>query len=58
MDMRFGTWTVKSLYSAGTLKTVASKLAKQYKRSDGMRVVVSQQMTVHFSVAVEMLIIT
>jgi exonuclease III len=28
MDMRFGTWTVRSLYRAGSLKTVASELAK------------------------------
>jgi exonuclease III len=28
MDMRFGTWNVKSLCGAGLLKTVASELAK------------------------------
>jgi len=28
MDMRFGTWNVRSLYRAGLLKKVASKLAK------------------------------
>jgi len=28
MDMRFGTWNVRSLYRAGSMKTVASKLAK------------------------------
>jgi hypothetical protein len=26
MGMRFGTWNVRSLYRAGTLKTVASEL--------------------------------
>jgi len=26
--VRFGTWTVRSLYMAGSLKTVASELAK------------------------------
>jgi len=38
---------IRSLYSADSLKTVASELAKckiqwQYKKSDEMRVVVSQ----------------
>jgi exonuclease III len=28
MDMRFGTWNVRSLYRAGSLKTIASELAK------------------------------
>jgi exonuclease III len=28
MDMRFGTWNVRSLYRAGSLKTVAGKLGK------------------------------
>jgi hypothetical protein len=28
MDMRFGTWNVRSLYRSGSLKTVAEELAK------------------------------
>jgi len=28
MDMRFETWNVRSLYRAGSLKTVASELTK------------------------------
>jgi exonuclease III len=28
MDMRFGTWNVRSLYRAGSLKTVARELRK------------------------------
>jgi hypothetical protein len=28
MDMRFGTWNVRSLYGTGSLKTVASEQAK------------------------------
>jgi hypothetical protein len=28
MDMRFGKWTIRSLYRAGSLKAVASKLVK------------------------------
>jgi hypothetical protein len=54
MDMRFGSWNVRSLYGTGSLKTVTSELAK-YKleqvaveRSDGMRVVLIWQMIIHF----------
>jgi hypothetical protein len=32
MDMRFGTWKVRSLYRSGTLKTVARELVRY--RSD------------------------
>jgi len=28
MDMRFGTWNVRSLYTAGSMKTVASQFVK------------------------------
>jgi exonuclease III len=28
MDMRFGTWNVRSLYTIGSLKTVARELGK------------------------------
>jgi exonuclease III len=28
MDMRFGTWNVRSLYMAGSLKTVSRELAR------------------------------
>jgi hypothetical protein len=28
MDMRFGTWSIRSLYRVGSLKTVARKLVK------------------------------
>jgi exonuclease III len=28
MDMRFGTWNVRSLYRAGSLMTVAKELSK------------------------------
>jgi hypothetical protein len=28
MDMRFGTWTVRSLYRSGSLKSVARELGK------------------------------
>jgi hypothetical protein len=28
MDMRFGTWNVRSLYRSGSLKTVSGELAK------------------------------
>jgi exonuclease III len=28
MDMRFGTWNVKSLYGAGSLRTVVEEISK------------------------------
>jgi exonuclease III len=28
MDMRFGTWNVRSLYTAGSLRTVAEEVSK------------------------------
>jgi exonuclease III len=28
MDMRFGTWNVRSLYRAGSLRTVAEEISK------------------------------
>jgi hypothetical protein len=28
MDMRFGIWNVRSMYSAGSLKAVAGEIAK------------------------------
>jgi exonuclease III len=53
MDMRFGTWNVKSLYRAGSLTTVARELAKldlqgvQEVRWD--RGETNQQTIIHFS---------
>jgi exonuclease III len=29
MDMRFGTWNVRSLYRVGSLRTVAQEISKQ-----------------------------
>jgi hypothetical protein len=46
MDMRIGTCNVRSLYRAGSLKRLASKLAK-YK-IDGMRVAVRQKKIILF----------
>jgi hypothetical protein len=34
MDMRFGTWNVRSLYRAGSLRTVAEEFSK-YVRFNG-----------------------
>jgi exonuclease III len=53
MDVRFGTWNVRSLYRAGSLKTVANEMVKynldlvavQEVRT---RVVVSYQMIIYF----------
>jgi len=61
--MRFGTSNVKSLYRAGLPKTESRELAK-YKlylvaeQEVGLRVVVSQQTIVYFSMQMEKLIIT
>jgi hypothetical protein len=56
MDMRFGTWNVKGLYRTDSLKTAARELAKwHYKRSDGLRVIISQQKIIHFSMEMGML---
>jgi hypothetical protein len=37
MDMRFGTWNVKSLYRAGSLKTVARELEKYKLHLEGVQ---------------------
>jgi hypothetical protein len=58
MDMRFGTWLVKSLYRAGSLPTVAKVISKckldlvAKKKSDGTGVPPNQQanIRVYFSV--------
>jgi hypothetical protein len=36
MDMRFGIWNVRSLYKPGSLKTVATELAKYRLDSKGV----------------------
>jgi hypothetical protein len=53
MDMRFGTWNVRSLYRAGSLRTVAEEISK-YKLDlvgapDGAEVALNQQVIIHFS---------
>jgi hypothetical protein len=55
MDMRFGTWNVRSLYRAGSLITVATEIAK-YKldlvrvQEDGWDgVALNHQANIHFS---------
>jgi hypothetical protein len=63
-DMNYGTWNVRSVYRAGSLTTVASELAKcnldlvSVKRWDGTKLVVSQQMIIHLSMEMGMLLIT
>jgi hypothetical protein len=52
--MRFGMWNVKSLYSTGTLKTVARELGKckldltVYRRSDGRMVALQRHRVIAF----------
>jgi hypothetical protein len=38
MDMRFGTWTVRSLYRAGSLITVMRELVRYHLDSVGVQV--------------------
>jgi hypothetical protein len=45
MDMRFGTWNVRSMYRAGSLRAVAN----EYRRSDGTEVAPNPQTNIHFS---------
>jgi hypothetical protein len=55
MDLRFGTWNVRSMYRAGSLRTVAEEVSKYtfdlvgVQRSDGMEVAPNQQASIHFS---------
>jgi ACT domain-containing protein len=56
MDMRLGAWTVRSLYSAGSLMTVVKEISN-YKLDlvgvqevRGTEVALNQQVTIHFSV--------
>jgi exonuclease III len=61
MDMRFGTWNVRSLYRSGSLKTVSGELAK-YKLDlvgvQEVRVALNQQAIILSSMEMGMLIIT
>jgi hypothetical protein len=49
MDMRFGTWNVRSMYRVGLLRTVAEDISNisymwsEYRRSDGTEVALNQQ---------------
>jgi exonuclease III len=66
MDMRFGTWNVRSLNRSGSLKTVSGEFAKckldlvgvQEVRWDGRRVALNQQAIILSSMEMGMLIIT
>jgi ACT domain-containing protein len=62
MVMRFGTLNVRSLYRAGSLRTVAEEVSK-YKldllgvqRSDGAEVALNQQANINFSMERGMII--
>jgi len=62
--MRFGTWNVTGLYRAGSLKTVASGMAKYnfdlgaVQESDGLRAADSEQTIIRFSMEMETLTIS
>jgi len=62
MVVRFGTWNVRSLHRAGSLKTVASELAEckldlvAVQDIRRIALVVSQQRIIHFSMEMGKLI--
>jgi exonuclease III len=48
--MRFGTWNVRSLYRAGSLRTVAEEVSKYKLDLLGVQeVALNQQANIHFS---------
>jgi hypothetical protein len=54
MDMRFGTWNIRSLYRIGSLKTVAGELGKYKLDLVGVQVrwekgALNGQRIIHFS---------
>jgi hypothetical protein len=62
MDMRFGTWNVRSMYRAGSLRVVGEEMSKykldlmgvqEYRRSDGMEMALNEQANIHFSMEKE-----
>jgi hypothetical protein len=50
MGMRFGTWNVRSMYRAGSLRAVAEEISK-YKLDlvGGQEVAQNQKANIHFS---------
>jgi hypothetical protein len=64
MDMRFGTWNVRSLYRSGSLKMVARELGKYkldlvgYRRSDWRKVALNGQRIIRSSMERGMKIIS
>jgi hypothetical protein len=54
MDMRFGTWNVRSMYRAGLLRAVGEDISKytldwEYTRSDGMEAALNEPANIHSS---------
>jgi hypothetical protein len=58
MDVRFGTWNVRSLYRAASLRTVASELATYNLDLVAVEEVRGDEGGVHFPMEVVMLIVT
>jgi hypothetical protein len=56
MDMKFGTWNVRSLYREGSLITDGKEISKnkldsvEYRRSDGTKGAPNQHANIHFSI--------
>jgi hypothetical protein len=52
MGIRFGMWDVKCLYKADLIMTDAKEISKyelDYRRPDGTKVALNQQVSIHFS---------
>jgi endonuclease/exonuclease/phosphatase family metal-dependent hydrolase len=55
MDMRFGTWNIRSMYRAVSLMAVAEDISKcksdlvGVQEVDGTKVALNQQANIHFS---------
>jgi hypothetical protein len=52
--MSFGTWNVRGMYRADSLRVVEEEISKykliywEYRRSDGMEVALNQQANIYF----------
>jgi hypothetical protein len=55
MDMKFGTWNVRSMYRAGSVRVVGEEISKykqdlmEYRRSDEVEVTLKEQANIYFS---------
>jgi ACT domain-containing protein len=58
MDTRFGTWNVRSMYRAGSLRAVVEEISKYKLDLVGVQdVALNQQANIHFSMKKEIRIL-